>query len=83
MPNKFFPKCLISSIECPFSRWICESARRPKHNIIEVFFQTASSGFLESRVQLEVLNLLTWKGVQTEVFCSDQSVSLSLRYVSG
>jgi hypothetical protein len=45
MPSKFFPKCLISNIESPFSRWICESATRPKHNIIEVFFETASSGF--------------------------------------
>ncbi len=38
---------------------------------------------LRIRVQLEVSNLLTWKGFQTEVFCSDQSVSLSLSYVSG
>jgi hypothetical protein len=83
MPNKFFPKCLISNIESPFSRWICESARRPKHNIIEVFFQTASSGFKNIGFSLRSLNLLTWKGFQTEVFCSDQSVSLSLRYVSG
>jgi len=39
MPNKFFPKCLISNIESPFSRWICESARRPKQISLKSSFR--------------------------------------------